>query len=150
MLPSNTSFPQLSYLSTTCMHCAITGTSSPLSLPKIFLSKPNQWVLMYRTAGPHVCCHTDPKLPFPQIFPSKQLRATVNPLALLSTWIQLNYGEKDTMRFPNTRDIILTCAPDTFMGCSTQHITRNPFLLPGENSCIKQDIMQSIQLMLNS
>lgn len=132
------------------MYSAITGTSSPLSLPKIFLSKPNQWVLMYRTAGPHVCCHTEPKLPFPRIFPSKQMRATVNPLALLFTGIPLNYGGKDTVLFPNSRDVILTCASDTSMGCSTQYSTRIPFLLPGENSCIKQDITLSIQLMLNS
>lgn len=57
VLPSNTPFPQLPHLSTAHMHRARTGTSSPLPLPKIFLSKPNQWGLMYRTAGPWLLSH---------------------------------------------------------------------------------------------
>lgn len=70
-------FPPLSHFSTTCMHSAITGISSPPSFPKTYLSKPNQWVLMHMTAGPHVCCYYEPKLPFQQILPRKQMKATV-------------------------------------------------------------------------
>lgn len=143
VLPSNTPFPPLPHLYTACMHSTITGTSPPLSLPKIFPSKPNQWVPMYRTAGPRLLPHWA-KSAF-STAPSKQ----TNESSSKSTGIAIRLdtvccGGKGTMHCPVAKDIICACASDTSKGCRTKGSTRIPFLLPGQNCCIKLYIRLSI------
>lgn len=135
VLPSNTLFPQLPHLSTAHMHWAITGTSSPLPLPKIFPSKPNHWVLMFRTAGPWLLPHWAKSAS--STAPSKQMTAAVNPLASLSTWILFIVVGNVVDNCLFGRGIICVCPSDTPKGCRTQVSTSIPFFLPGQNSCIK-------------
>lgn len=91
MLPSNSPFPQLPLLS---LH-AVSG----LALLLLFLcprfSLPSQ-ISGFSSTGQlvHGCCHTEPNLPFPQLLPSRQMTAAVNPLASQPTWIQFVVVEK--------------------------------------------------------
>lgn len=93
MLPSNTPFPPHAHLSRPVR------TVTQLALPHLFLCP--RFSLQSQISGflctgqlVHGCCHTEPNLPFPWLLPSRQMTAAVNPLALLSTWIQFVVVEK--------------------------------------------------------